>query len=125
MKLTIEQLSKRTKLSVPTLRVYVSRQKLGTKVGNRRFFSLPDVQKLLKNSKGSKVKGKQREKTVKAAKKPTHTRASKQSTFKPKAPLATVREPIAKTEKRSFWSFLLGTRTPKQKVNLLQAKTTK
>ena len=66
MKLTIEELSKRTKLSIPTLRVYVSRQKLGTKVGNNRYFSQADVDKLTKGS--SRGGGRRPAKTAKAAK---------------------------------------------------------
>jgi predicted DNA-binding transcriptional regulator AlpA len=50
MNLTIQQVSKLTKLSVPTLYTYASRQKLGKKVGNKRVFSQADVHQLLKGS---------------------------------------------------------------------------
>ena len=85
MKLSIEQVSKLTKLSVATLRVYVSRKKLGTKVGNKRVFSQLDVQKLLKSSSrqtDGKIKGKPKANVAKAARKPARTRATKQSTIK-------------------------------------------
>ena len=129
MKLTIEQVSKLTKLSVATLRVYVSRQKLGTKVGNRKVFSQSDVQKLLKNSKGStgkgKGKGKPKQNVAKVARNPTQIQGAKQPTIKAKAPLSKTGGAMPKPEKRSFWRSLFGTRKPKQKVKLLQAKTTR
>ena len=105
MKLTMEQLSKQTKLSVATLRVYVSRQKLGTKVGNRRVFSQSDVQKILKNSQRSKEKskGKKKANVGKVVRKPTRVRATKQSIITKKAPLAKRDQTTAKPEKRSFW----------------------
>jgi hypothetical protein len=53
MNLTIQQVSKLTKLSVPTLYVYTSRQKLGKKVGNKKVFTQADVQKLLRGPKKS------------------------------------------------------------------------
>jgi DNA-binding transcriptional MerR regulator len=124
MKLTMEQLSKQTKLSVATLRVYVSRQKLGTKVGNRRVFSQSDVQKILKNSQRSKEKSKGKTKTNvgKAARKPTRVRATKQLIITKKAPLAKRDQTTAKPEKQSFWRSFFGTKKPKQKVNILEAE---
>jgi DNA-binding transcriptional MerR regulator len=125
MKLSIEQVSKLTKLSVATLRVYVSRQKLGTKAGNRRVFSQSDVQKILKKSKGSngKSKGKTKPNVAKAVIQPAQIRATKQSTIKTKALLSKTDRAMPKPEMRSFWRSLFGTRKPKQKVNLLQVKT--
>ena len=127
MKLTIEQLSKLTKLSIPTLRVYVSRQKLGTKSGNKRLYSQTDVQKLLKASKKpslkkrivpSKKKASTGRKGIKAASiKADVTRAKPQSLV----PVG----PIVKTTKPSFWTRLFGGRKPKQKISLLDAKMTK
>ena len=127
MKLTIEQVSKLTKLSVATLRVYVSRKKLGTKVGNKRVFSQLDVQKLLKSSKQTdgKNKGKPKPNVAKAARKPARTRATRQSPIKKTAPLTKVEHAMPRPEKRSFWKSFFGTRKPKQKVKLLQAKTTR
>ena len=87
MKLTIEQLSKRTKLSVPTLRVYVSRQKLGTKVGNNRFFSQTDVDKLLKGSKRAVAKAGSKAKPKKA---PAPAKSARAKAAKPKAAKAKV-----------------------------------
>jgi DNA-binding transcriptional MerR regulator len=125
MKLTIEQVSKQTKLSIATIRVYVPRLKLGTKVGNRRVFSQSDVQKILNQSKGSNRRGKSMKKSnvAKAVKKPTKIRATKQSISKTKAPLAKTDRAVPKPEKGSFWRSLFGTRKPKQKVSLLQVKT--
>ena len=127
MKLTIEQVSKLTKLSIPTLRVYVSRQKLGTKVGNNRVFSQSDVEKLLKKSKGStkNSKGKRKANAASSAKKGTQVRASKQSTIKTRVSVTRVESPMPKSEKRSFWQSIFVTRKPKQKVKLLEAKTTR
>lgn len=144
MKLTIEQVAKLTKLSVPTLRVYASRQKLGTKVGNRRVFSQAEVQELLKSSKksGAKSKGAAHS-PARPAKKKTQARVSKRpraaakpATAKsPPARTSTAQSaaakpstakpmmPMAKPEKRSFWQSIFGARKPKEKVKLLEAKT--
>lgn len=54
MNLTIQQVAKNTKLSVPTLYTYASKQKLGKTVGNRKVFSQTDVQKLMMASRKSK-----------------------------------------------------------------------
>ena len=100
MKLTIAELSERTKLSIPTLRVYVSRQKLGTKVGNNRFFSQADVDKLLKGSKrtaakaGSKAKPKRAAAPAKAAKAAKAARAKAAKA----APAKTARAKAAKAK---------------------------
>ena len=123
MKLTIEQLSKLTKLSIPTLRVYVSRQKLGTKIGNKRVYSQSDVQKLLKVSKKSPAgkKVKTPAKKVISRKKPATALAA--------APAAKPKADGSKTSSRfdhstpSFWTRLFGGRKQKQKINVLDAKT--
>jgi DNA-binding transcriptional MerR regulator len=127
MKLTIEQLSKLTKLSIPTLRVYVSRQKLGTKVGNKRVFSQSDVQQLLKVSKKSPAKKKTTVSTKKAAtiKKPRKQRRSGATVARAKAIGAEPATPVIKTGKQSFFARLFGSRKQKQKVRLLDAKVTK
>ncbi len=141
MRLTIEELSKRTKLSVPTLRVYVSRQKLGTRIGNNRFFSQADVEKLMKGSKrgAGKGRGAKARKTGPAARSARAKQArSRPARAKPvrKAPAAAkpatpvrpaVAAPVAarpeqKPVKRSFWSRLFGGRRPPQKISLMQAK---
>ena len=127
MKLTIEQLSKLTKLSIPTLRVYVSRQKLGTKIGNKRVFSQSDVQKLLKASKKS-VAGKNAKAPTKraVAKKkslkpePVRTSAAKQDANSGKSVTATVR-----STGLSFWARLFGVRKQKQKISLFDARSGK
>ena len=145
MKLTIEQVSKLTKLSIPTLRVYVSRQKLGTKVGNNRFFSQADVQKLLKGTKKqtsakspAKTAGKPAK--VKAPARPASKPAAKPA---PKAAQKPAQKPVQKaavqrpspapektdlpvrTPRPSFWSRLFGARKPKQRITVMDAKTTK
>jgi len=150
MKLTIEQVSKLTKVSIPTLRVYVSRQKLGTKVGNNRFFSQADVQKLLKGTKKAAAKetkpaAKAPAKKAKPAKQAKASSRPKASAAKPAASKpaaakpAPVKAPAQKTAaprtdkpelkvkpaRPSFWSRLFGSRGPKQKINVLEAKTTK
>ena len=120
MNLTIEQLSKLTKLSVPTLRVYVTRKKLGKKVGKSRVFSQSDVQKLLKTSKGSSAKTRAKPKTprVRISK---GTLNSKQ----PKVVQPKIESPNLKPRKKGFWSSLFGARKPKEKVNLLEVKIRK
>ena len=122
MNLTIEQLSKLTKLSVPTLRVYVTRRKLGRKVGKRRVFQV-DVQKLLKTSKGSNgnMKAKAKTSRVKPSK---DTLVSKQDK-KLKVVQPKIESPKLEPKRKGFWSSIFGARKPKEKVNLLEAKTRK
>ncbi len=131
MKLTIEELSKRTKLSIPTLRVYVSRQKLGTKVGNNRYFSQADVDKLLKGSKKSGRKAAKGSKSRKVApsRKPAKAKSARAKAVRKvpvsvKAPTPKVErpEPKPQTVKRSFWSRLFGGPKKPQKIALMQAK---
>jgi hypothetical protein len=147
MDLTIEQVSKLTKIPIPTLRVYVSRQKLGRKVGNNRVFSQADVQKLLKGSRRGSAKTESSAPTRKAAKKsaPKAAKAAKSSKPKPAAakPAAkTAPKPVAKPATKAaakpqvpakpepkatrpgFFARLFG-RQPKKKVDLLSARTTK
>ncbi len=132
MRMTIEELSKRTKLSIPTLRVYVSRQKLGTKVGNNRFYSQADVDKLMKGSKrksagrpaaGSRAKAKGPGKPRKSAPRKTARAAAprKQAAVAKPAPQPAPVAAPAKPERRSFWSRLFGGR-PAQKISLMQVK---
>jgi hypothetical protein len=131
MDLTIEQLSKLTKLSIPTLRVYVSRQKLGKKVGSKRVFSQSDVQKLLKAAKKSPAgKAAPSSRKTAAAKKSTAARKPAKAVSRPaaarpvggrKAPA----EPAEKNARVSFWTRLFGGKKQKAKVSLMDAKSTK
>ena len=134
MKLSMEQLSKLTKLSIPTLRVYVSRKKLGTKEGNKRVFSQSDVQKLLRDTKKAPADGKKAPastkkaapKAAKAARKAApRKQAGTPEAAKPKAQALKPSTPSVKTTKPSFWTRLFGGRKQKQKVSLLDAKVTK
>lgn len=127
MKLTIEQLSKLTKLSIPTLRVYVSRQKLGTKVGEKRVFSQSDVQKLLKSAKKSPAekKVKPRTKKAKASKKTIKAVQTRSAAAKPNASISKPITLSEKSTKPTFWTRLFGGRKQKQKVSLLDVKTSK
>lgn len=135
MKLTVEQVAKMTKLSTATVRLYASRKKLGTKEGNRRYFSKQDVEAISGTSstasKKSKAASKGTAKPAKrgrpagkkaAAKKPVAKQAARKSL--PKAAAAPVAaKPEPRVEKRSFWA--LFRRPPKQKVALLDAKIKK
>ena len=127
MNLTIEQLSKLTKLSVPTLRVYVTRRKLGRKVGKRRVFSQADVQKLLKTSKGSNGNSKAKAKTsrVKTNKGTLVSKQNKKETVQSKVVQPKIESPKLELKSKGFWSSLFSARKPKQKVNLLEVKTRK
>ena len=132
MNLTIEQLSKLTTLSVPTLRVYVSRQKLGTKVGNKRMFTQADVQKLLKESKKSPAKSSKSQarkvgsaKKSPAAREPAKTAVARPATARPAADKARASGSSGKTGTSSFWARLFGGRKQKAKVSLMDAKTTR
>lgn len=125
MKLTIEQASKLTKLSIPTLRVYASRQKLGKKVGNKRVFSQADVQKVLKGSKKSLAKKKAKSPLKKRSRRTVKTEpivasVSKPTAAKPKPNMMATRSP-----KPSLWTRLFGNRKQQQKVSLMDARTTK
>jgi hypothetical protein len=131
MNLTIEQLSKLTKLSVPTLRVYVSRQKLGTKVGNKRMFTQADVQKLLKESKKSPAKSSKSAarkvgsaKKSPAAREPAKTAGARPAAARP-VDKARASGSSGKTGTSSFWTRLFGGRKQKAKVSLMDAKTTR
>jgi DNA-binding transcriptional MerR regulator len=135
MKLSIEQVSELTKLSVPTVRANASRQNLGTKVGKRRVFSQADVQKLLKSAKpsssGSKAKqkiepkGKTKAATVRTPRKPQKQSSAKRAAAKKQVTTAKVETPTTKAANKSFWNRLFGNRKTKQKVSLLSVKTTK
>jgi hypothetical protein len=118
MNLTIEQLSKATKLSVSTIRVYASQRNLGKKIGNKRVFTQADVQKLLKGSKKSPPKKKTKapvKKTSKRAIKPGPIKVTKPS------PISSASPAVAKPVKSSFWSRLFGGKKDQKKV---EAKAT-
>ncbi len=139
MKLTVEQVAKMTKLSTATVRLYASRKKLGTKEGNRRYFSKKDVEELTgassSTSKKSKVASKAAQKGKPSGKKAVGKKlVGKKAARKrlPKAASASVMpeskskptaKPEPRVEKRSFWSFFR--KQPKQKVSLLEAKVKK
>jgi DNA-binding transcriptional MerR regulator len=107
--LTIEQVSKLTKLSIPTLYTYASRQKIGKKVGNRKVFSQSDVQKILKSSKKSPKRKKVKSAARKTSRKKNKTQPILISKTKPRS--ASVSSPSPKPTKRSFWTRLFGSRT--------------
>ena len=113
MNLTIEQLSKITKLSVPTLYTYASRQKLGKKVGNKRVFSQADVQKLLKGSKKPPQKNKAKPPAKKRGK-----RAIKTTVATPMAASSNTSSIAVRSTKPSFWTRLFGGRKEMEKVTL-------
>ena len=111
MNLTIQQVSKVTGLSVPTLYTYASRQRLGKKVGRNKVFTQADVQKILKNTRKAKPTKKAKppvKKGVKQTVKRAVAYASKsiEVTATSKAPTPTV--------KRFGWTrFLFGRKKAK------------
>lgn len=109
MKLTAEQVAEMTKLSVGTVRVYASRQKLGTREGNKRFFSKDDVKKLTKGSASPAHKQVATKKKKTAAAKVTRKGSSKAPVLSQKASpdLKRIITPEPEAKKRSFWSFFL------------------
>jgi hypothetical protein len=119
MNLTIEQLSKATKLSIPTLRAYTSQRNLGKRVGNRRVFTQADVQALLKGSRGASPR-----KARKAPPKRTAKREPVAAT-KPKPMDVAAAPVVAKPMKRSFLSRLFGGRKTTKKVSLMAVSTRK
>lgn len=137
MNLTIEQVSKLTKLSVPTLYVYSSRLKLGKKVGNKKVFSQADVQKLLKSSRksppakkatsGKKSPAKKRPTSKAPARKRSRgtikARPISTSDAKARPVPAVASAPVSTPTKPTFWARLFGGSKPKQKVSLMDAKT--
>lgn len=138
MKLTVEEVAKLTKLSVATIRLHAAKKKLGTKEGNRRYFSRKDVDEIKGSSSGGNAKKKPAGAGKKPGRKPAAKAAGKAAAAKPAArrqarrPSAPpVTEPKARQaaqpeprhEKRSFWSFLRP--RPKSKISLLEAKIKK
>lgn len=127
MNLTIEQLSKATRLSVSTIRVYASQRNLGKKVRGKRVFSQADVQKLLKGSKKSPSKkiAKPRTKKVKASSKAL--KAKRVASTSPRSVTSETRSRVLTSTpyKASFWSRLFGGGKPKEKVSLMNARVAK
>ncbi len=125
MKLTVEQVAKATKLSVATVRLHAANKKLGTKVGNRRYFNEKDLAAI----KASPSSGSTKQKTARAKAAPRKAPARKKPARRPAAKPAAEPKPqqAAKSApqpvKRSFWDFLRP--RPKQKVSLLDAKVKK
>lgn len=122
MNLTIGEVSKLTKLRVPTLYAYASRKKLGKKVGNKRFFTQADVQKILKGLRKPPSK-----KKAKSPAKETRRRAVKVAPIVARRTAASFKPTTVavKFPKPSFWNRLFGDRKQWQKVSLMDAKTTR
>ena len=141
MKLTVEEVAKLTKLSVATVRLHAANKKLGTKEGNRRYFSGKDVEAIKASSSSGSANKKAAKAEKKTAKKPGRKPAAKKAAVKKsparsqakrpagkpvlesKPKLAVKQESQPQPEKRSFWSFLRP--RPKQKVSLLDAQVKK
>jgi hypothetical protein len=126
MNLTIQQVSKLTKLSVPTLYAYASRKKLGKRVGNKKFFTQADVQKILRGSKKSPNK-RVRSRTQKARKGTRTVKSDLTRAPVSKAVAASSKPTTAavKSQKPSLWTRLFGSPKKPKKVSLMDAKTTK
>ncbi len=122
MNLTIQQVAKITKLSVPTIYSYTSKLGLGRKVGRTKIFTQADVQKLLKGKPRAKKTDKPRPRKAAANREtvqtePTPTIGTKLKTAEPKSGTLSVKPP-----KASFWTRLFGSPKQKQKVSLMEAK---
>jgi len=112
MRLTIEELSKLTNLSISTLRVYASRQNLGKKVGNKRVFSQADVQKHLKSSKKApgKAKSTNAKKKQGAKRKRIKSESIRTSVWHSMVAVSVPSTLSVKPSKASFWTRLFGRR---------------
>ncbi len=102
MRLTVDQVSDLTGLPVPTIRVYASRLKLGTRIGNNRFFSQADVQRILKGKRPETEKKAVKASPKKAAKKPAK-KAAKKAARKPakKTAKKAAKKPAKKAARKS------------------------
>jgi hypothetical protein len=125
MNLTIEQVSKLTKLSVPTLFAYASRKKLGKRLGNKRFFTQADVQLILKDSRKSPTSKKAKTPIKKATIRKVPSKSKPIAAPKPTAANSERTTPVVKSQKPSFWTRLFRGRKRPKKVSLMDAKTTK
>jgi hypothetical protein len=121
--MTIEQVAKKTKLSVGTVRVYTSQKALGKKIGSKRVYSEADVAKLLKGS-GKPTPKKKGKAPVKKTAKKVVKRAKTVQAAKPKPIVSTPSAAPVKAEKTSFWSRLFLGKKP-EKVSLTGSRVTK
>ena len=122
--MTIEQLSKKTKLSVSTIRVYTPKMKLGKKVGNRRVYSEADIAKLTKGSKKPDSKKTSKPTAKKATKKVATKRATKKTAMH-RAVVTTKEVPAPTAPKSSFWNRVFGGNKKEKKISLVDAKLKK
>ena len=136
MKLTVEEVAKLTKLSVATIRLHAAKKKLGTKEGNRRYFTRKDVDEIKgSSSSGSSTKKPARSRKPTGQKPAAGKPAGKKPLGRPPAarkvsapPVVEVKarqvaKPEPRPEKRSFWSIFSA--RPRQKISLLEAKIKK
>jgi len=124
MILTIEQLSKKTKLSVSTIRVYTPKLKLGKQVGNKRVYSEADVKKLMKESSKPSTKKSSKPSAKQAAKKASTKRATRKA-VKPRPVAKEEDAPTSASRKSSFWDRIFGGNKKEKRVSLIDAKLTK
>jgi len=120
MKLTVEEVAKRTGLTESTVRQYARQKKLGKLEGRSKVFTLAEAKKLGGLKDGSKK--------VKRAKRPAAARPKARRSPKREARVAVRKEPpkaeakLPSNEKKSFWSFLGIGGKPKTKVSLMDVK---
>jgi hypothetical protein len=106
MKLTVEEVAKLTKLSVATIRLHAAKKKLGTREGNRRYFSRKDVDAIkgsspsggaTRGAAGRKPAGRKPAAKKQAAKKPA---AGKTAAKKPASAAPAARKGAAPAKRR-------------------------
>jgi len=117
MKYTVEQIAKITGLTVNTLRVYTSQKGLGTRSGNRVYYTDADVAKLKKGRRSPAAKGKAWKKPAQKRSAPAPVKAKPRKRAGEEKPVKEQPAPIVNKEepakKRSFWSFLGISMKPK------------
>ncbi len=114
MKLTAEDVAKATKLSIATVRVYAAQKKLGTREGNRRFFTKADLEKFRSSAPSPRKSSKRKAGRPKAAKK---TAAKTKPVVRQDLPS----KPEPKPVRRSFWDFFMN-RKPQRKIGLMELR---
>ena len=117
MKLTAEDVAKATKLSLSTVRVYALQKKLGSKEGNRRFFTKADLKRFTAPVKLGKSVAK-----PKAGKRKAATRAklrTKRIVRQSPVLKATPKKPEPKPVRHSFWDFFMN-RKPRRKIGHME-----
>ena len=120
MKLTVEEVAKRTGLTESTVRQYARQKKLGKLEGRSKVFTLAEAKKLGGLKDGSKK--------AKRAKRPAAARPKTRPSPKRDARVTVQKEPakteakLPSNEKKSFWSFLGIGGKPKTKVSLMDVK---